>query len=195
MQTRLWIEVAPEGEAVTVGVKGTRTEVAAMMVVAMVVVEGTEIGEVVIAGGMGRGGAVAIKADGAVATAGDSAGVIGAAGDAAACPFVLRARHVTQALLARYGDEEPGWRQNDYGGQGGRGGPREDRGDRRGDRFHWEPPTEEVRWAWRGRVENEGGRYCPFDLDIFCEVIRQGVTRCVGRCWRASRRRARGRPL
>ena len=53
-------------------------------------------------------------------------------------------------LRIRYGggDEEnaqsSGWRQGGYDGQGSRGGGRRDD---RGDRFHWEPPTEEVRLA------------------------------------------------
>ena len=82
MPTRLLIEVAPEGEVGTVGVKATRTEEVAMMVVE----EGTAIGEVEIAGDMDRGEAAGSTAAGAAATAGDSAGVIGAEGDILVLP-------------------------------------------------------------------------------------------------------------
>jgi hypothetical protein len=76
MLTRLWIEVAPEGEAGMVGAKAMRTEAATM-----VVGEVTAIGVVAIAGDTGRGEAAGSRVDGAAATAGDSAGATGAAGD------------------------------------------------------------------------------------------------------------------
>jgi hypothetical protein len=73
MQTSLWIEVTPEGEAVTVGAKAMRTEVEAMMAVE----EGTMIGEA-IAVDMARGAQGVIKVVGAVVIA---VGVIVAAGE------------------------------------------------------------------------------------------------------------------